>query len=313
MPYNSAIERADVDGIIPVEYSNEFVAGIAESSHVMRLARRLRDMSRYQNTLPILSALATGYFTNGDTGLNQTTEMEWTDKVIQAEEVNAIVPIPRNVIRDASINLWEYVREDLITALGVVIDNAVLHGTNKPTSWPTAIVTAAASASNTVALGTGADLYEDLLDEGGVFSKVELDGYMVTGSLAHLVMRGKLRGVRDADGQPIFSRSMQEANNYLLDGAPIDFPTNGTMVTTAPLIAGDWSRLVYSMRQDMEWEMSNQAVIQDSGGNIVYNLFQQNMVAMKVTMRLGFQVPNPINRVNSTAATRYPFATLTDS
>jgi len=35
------------------------------------------------------------------------------------------------------------------------------------------------------------------------------------------------------------------------------------------------------------------------------------MVALRVVMRLGFQLPNPINRVNATAATRYPFAYLT--
>jgi hypothetical protein len=34
------------------------------------------------------------------------------------------------------------------------------------------------------------------------------------------------------------------------------------------------------------------------------------MVALKLHMRLGFQLPNPINRVNTNAATRYPFAVL---
>jgi hypothetical protein len=35
------------------------------------------------------------------------------------------------------------------------------------------------------------------------------------------------------------------------------------------------------------------------------------MAAIMLTLRLGFALPNPINRVNGTAATRYPFAYLT--
>jgi len=49
----------------------------------------------------------------------------------------------------------------------------------------------------------------------------------------------------------------------------------------------------------------------DGAGNIIYNLAQQDMVALRAVMRLGFALPNPINRMNPTAATRYPFAVLT--
>jgi hypothetical protein len=35
------------------------------------------------------------------------------------------------------------------------------------------------------------------------------------------------------------------------------------------------------------------------------------MVALRAVMRLGFALPNPINRVNQVAATRYPFCILT--
>ena len=34
------------------------------------------------------------------------------------------------------------------------------------------------------------------------------------------------------------------------------------------------------------------------------------MVALRVVMRLGWQVPNPLNNVNTNAGTRYPFAVL---
>jgi hypothetical protein len=34
------------------------------------------------------------------------------------------------------------------------------------------------------------------------------------------------------------------------------------------------------------------------------------MVALRAMVRLGWQVPNPINRLNTNAVTRYPFAVL---
>jgi HK97 family phage major capsid protein len=141
---------------------------------------------------------------------------------------------------------------------------------------------------------------------------IEADGFMATGHVADVSMRGKLRNCRDADGNLIFKTSMQEAGRYDLDGAPIYFPLDGSIVgASGLLISGDWSKLVYAIRQDMTYKILDQAVITDAGGNIVYNLAQQDMVALRAVMRLGFALPNPKNAMNTTDATRYPFAVLT--
>lgn len=312
MTYDSSIVRADVDSIIPTEYSNEFVNAVADSSYVLRMARRLRNMSRYQQTMPVLSALATAYFVSGETGLKQTSEVNWEDKTITAEEVACIIPVAEQTLADSSIDLWAEIKNELVTALGVVIDNAILYGTNAPASWPDDIYTAAAAASNTVELGTGADAYEDIMSEGGLLEKVELDGYEVSGHLAYLGMKSVLRGLRDSEGQPIFVKDMRERQSYYLDGTPLLFPKNGVGSSSYPMFSGDWNQLVYSMRQDMTYKVATEGVIQDANGDIQVNLFQQDMVALRVTMRLGWQLPNPINRVNTSSTTRYPFAVLTD-
>lgn len=314
MPFNSIIGRSDVGGLIPTETTMEILQNVvAQGSFVMQLARRLRDMTVYEKEMPVLSALATAYFVDGDTELVQTTEVNWENVSIYAKDLAALVPVPRNVLNDARIPIWDQVRPELETACGVAIDNAVLYGTNKPAAWPDAIVTGASSAGHAVTIGSGADLYEEILGESGVFSLVEQDGFGVTGSIAHLSMKGKLRDTRTTDGMPIFNRDPAVAGAYILDGAPCHFPTTGVGSTTYPLIAGDWSQLVYSMRQDMEFEVFTEGVIQDAGGNILYNLLQQRMAAIMVVMRLGFALPNPINRENENDATRYPFGYLTTS
>lgn len=311
MAYNSMISRSGVEALIPEDVTREIIQGVPTQSTVMRLARRLPNMSTSQRRLPVLSGLITAYFVTGDTGLKQTDQLAWANKYIDAEELAVIVPIPESVLDDTAYDIWGEVRPRIVEAFGKAFDLAVFHGTNAPGSWPTNLVDAATSASNNVSLGTGADLFDDVMSETGVIAKVEADGYLVTGHVGALTMRSKLRGLRDATGQPLFLRSMQDTTRYELDGAPVLFPVNaGFDATDALMISGDWSQLVWSVRQDITYKILTEAVIQDPAGNIIYNLAQQDMVALRAVMRLGWQLPNPINPVQPTEASRYPFAVL---
>lgn len=312
MAYNKVIDRSDATALIPEEVSREIVQGVAETSACLRLFRRLPNMSRKQQRIPVLSALPTAYFVNGDTGLKQTTEQAWENKYLNAEEIACIVPIPEAVLDDADYDIWAEVRPRIVEAFGVVIDAAILFGTNAPASWPDSILDGATSAGHVVALGTGADIYDDIMGENGVISLVEEDGYMVNGHIAAMTMKAKLRGLRDTSGQPIFVRSMQDRTRYELDGEPMEFPANGAFdVTEALMFSGDFRQAVYAIRQEITYKVLTEAVIQDNTGAIVYNLAQQDMVALRAVMRLAWQVPNPVTRLQPTEAQRYPFAVLT--
>ena len=322
MPYNSLISRTDAAALIPEEASREILKAVGEESAAMRLGRRLQDMSRAQKRLPVMSALATAYFVTGDVGLKQTSEVNWENKYIDAEEIAAIVPIPESVLDDADYDIWAEVQPDLVEAFGACIDGAVFHGTNIPATWTTNLGAAGldavciAATHNPSAAGY-ADLYEAILGEDaagndGVLMLIEADGFMASGHVAHMSMRGKLRNVRSTDGMPIFTRSMQDANRYELDGESILFPRNGSIdAAQFWMLSGDFTQLVWAMRQDITYKVLTEAVIQDATGSIIYNLAQQDMVALRAVMRCGFALPNPINRMNQVAATRCPFAILT--
>jgi HK97 family phage major capsid protein len=311
MPYTNYISRTDAAALIPEEVQREIVQGVTEQSAVMRLARRLANMSRAQLRMPVLSLFPTGYFVTGDIGLKKTTEVNWENKYINAEEIAVIAPIPQAVLDDVDYDIWGEIRPHIEAEFGRLFDAAVLFGDNAPASWPTDILAAAVAAGNDVTLGAGADIYEDICDTGGVIAAVEADGFMHSGAAADTSMRARLRGLRDADGNLIYTRSMQDGTPYMLDGEPIIFPRNGCWdVAQAHLILGDWNQLVYSIRQDITYKLLTEAVIQDAAGNIVYNLAQQDMVALRCVMRVGWQVPNPINRLQETEANRYPFAAL---
>ena len=321
MAYNSLISRTDAAALIPEDVSAEIIQHVPQASAVMSLARRLPNMSRAQQRLPVLSALATAYFVTGDNGLKQTTEFNWDNKYIDAEELAVIVPIPQSVLDDADYDIWGQVRPHLEEAFGIAIDAAAQYGTNIPATWTTnlgaaGLIAGALAASHNVSAAAYTDLYEAILGEtgagvSGLFGLVEADGFMVTGTISHTSFKRKLRNVRDSEGMPIFTRSMQGTNQYELDGAPILFPLNGAVSSTYWALSGQWNQLVYAMRQDITYKVLTEAVIQDASGNIIYNLAQQDMVALRAVMRLGFALPNPINRMETTEASRFPFAYLT--
>lgn len=322
MGFNSIIGRADAAALIPEDAAMDIIKSVPETSAVMRLARRLTNMSSAQRRLPIMNALATAYFVSGDTGLKQTSEVSWANKYIDAEELAVIVPIPEAVLDDNSFDIWSEVRPALVEAFGIAIDQAVLYGTNIPASWTTnlgaaGLVALATAAGNTVSAAAFADLYEAIMGEAangtdGLLMTLEADGYVATGHVAHVSMRGKLRNTRSTVGEPLFKANMQDSTRFDLDGAPIYFPTNGAInAASSLLVSGQWDQLVYAIRQDITYKILDQAVIQDAAGNTIYNLAQQDMVALRAVMRLGFALPNPINRMQATAANRAPFAVLT--
>ena len=331
MAYNSQITRTDLSALINEDVNREILKSVASTNPLLQLARRLPDLPTSQRRMPVMSALATAYFVTGDTGLKQTSEVAWENKYIDAEELAVIVPIPEAVLDDASYDIWAEVRPEIVDAINYAIIRAVLFGTNIPASWTTnlgaaGLLAAIVAASHTVDQSTQAaaneDIYDMLLGASGVISLIEDDGYMATGHIASLSMRGDLRGVRTKvshgtasplvnAGEPIFTTSMQAANSYNLDGQPIYFPTDGSIdASQALLFTGQWDQLVWAMRQDITYKILDQAVLQDAGGNIIYNLAQQDMVALRAVIRLGFALPNPMNRVNTNSTTRFPFSAL---
>jgi len=309
--FNQSITRPDAEALIPEDVAEEIIKNVPENSAVMSMARKLRNMSRGELRLPILSSLVQAGFVEGGSGLISTTKAEWTDKYIYAEKIASIVPIPNDVLADVAFNIWDEVQPELESAMGQAFDAAVLYGVGAPASFPLDILAAAEAAGNNVVLAAIGDLYDDILSTGGIVSKIEDDGFMADGYIGALSIRSALRGLRDDSGQPIFSSMMQDKNVYQLDGVPIQFPRNGAVdQTKSLLIVGDWMQLVYSMRTDIEYKVLDQAVITDQSGEVVLNLAQQDMSALRVIMRVGWQLPNPVNRIEEDEAVRYPFSVL---
>lgn len=314
------IDRSGAEVLIPEEKSREILQAVPEQSIAMRLMRRLPDMSSKTRSIPVLGSLPMAYFVDGDTGMKQTTSMGWDNVKLYAEEISCIVPIPENVLDDSDYDIWGNVAPRMREAIGEAFDKAVLLGTNKPSNFPVGIIPAAVNAGNYLTHLNGGNLYQELMGENSLLSLIEADGYVPSAYVGAIKMRSILRGAVDNNGLPIFGRAVyrdgaQGKSVYELDGAEAMFPKSEIMdPEQVLLLGGDWSQAVWAMRTDITTKLLTEAVIQDpSTHEIVYNLAQQDMVALRVVFRAGWAMPNPVNRVNPTKLTRYPFAVLKPS
>lgn len=178
-------------------------------------------------------------------------------------------------------------------------------------TWREDVVTTATKAGAVVTLGATDSLYDKIMAEDGVIAHIEDCGYFVNGHMADISMRAKLRGLKNANGDPLFKQDLQGTTQYALDGSPMNFPNNGAFdKSKALMISGDFSQLVYSIRQDITFKLFSEGVVQNTDGTIAYNLMQNDMVALRAVMRLGWEIPNPINALKTDKNKRCPFAVL---
>lgn len=308
MAYNNQIARGNVTALMPEDVSREVIQNVADESAALRLFRRV-NMSTNQQRMPVLSALPTAYFVTGDTGIKQTTEMAWANKFLFAEEIAAIVPIPEAVLDDANFDVWGEIRPRLSEAIGRALDAAIFFGTNKPASWPSDVATASIAAGNTYNRGTSTAALGGIAEDiNQLMGLVEADGYNPSGFVTRTTYKARLRSARDTTGQKLL-----DVSTTTIEGSPLVYTMPGLWPSgagSAELFAGDFSQGIIAVRQDITYKLLTEAVITDGSFVIQYNLPQQDMVALRVVARFGWQVPNPINYEQATESSRYPFAVL---
>lgn len=311
-------DREDANPLIPEEIATEIIKAAPASSNIMSLARKLPNLSSKTRALPVMSSLPTAYWVNEANSANETeastfkrtSRAQWDKKILTIQELAVIVPVPEAVLDDAAYDIWGEILPYISEAIGQQFDIAVLAGDGVSIpGFPQGIIPATPAANVIEATN---DCYKDIWGVDGLVSRVEDKGFNITAHLAPLKFKGILRSIRQDNGGLIFAPVPQSNTTYSIDGTPIIFDLNGSMNPSEVLdICGDWNTVVWAIRSDMNIKKLDQAMIQDPDtGDVLYNLAQQDMVALRVTFRAGWQIANPVTRLNPVYGSAYPFAIL---
>ena len=320
----AAIKNSSV--VLPIEYGREIIRGVLGRSKVLELGRRIPNMRGETYKLNVLSQLpVAGWVKNSATPAGESKEIKnkplsvlaFEGVNLEAEEIAVIIPIAINTLEDVEnfgIELSTEISEQVVGAFQEVIDSAVLFG--KDTPWTSAtnldagLVAAAADAGAVVVWnGQGGTSFYDAISDA--MSYVEKSGYQPTAILGGPALEGYFR-------KTITTLGVVAGDQGQVGALPrhIDL-TGGFDEATADAIVGDFRYLVYSFREEMRMRLLEEATLVDPAtGNTLYNLAQQDMVALRFTMRFAAALPNPVNRVGSKlpeGSKAYPFAVIAQS
>lgn len=297
------ITRTDALALLAQQDINEIIKPETASSAALASFRTIR-MTAGTARMPVLDALPTaGWVGESATeaeGVKPTSKVSWIDKNLVAEEIAVIVPVHENVLDDSKFDIWGEVRPLVSQEFGRILDAAVFFGVNKPTSWvDPALVPGAIAAGNDVA-ATG-DLAEDF---NQAFAEVEDDEFDVNSAFTGRFLRSQLRGLRDANGVPLYLDGVRSDNNTAsIYGQDLHYVGNRSWDRSeATALVGDSSKVVLGIREDVQVKLLDQATV---GG---INLAERDMVALRFKFRVAFAT------AFSTAAgdaSDYPFAVIT--
>ena len=297
------ITRQNAEALFSEDLVAEIIQGVTKQSAALRMFRRLPNMSSNIMRMRVLDALPMAYWVNDSTnnGRKNVTNAAWANKYIVPAEIAVIVPIKEDVLDDASIDIWGEIRPRLVEAIGKKIDQAIFVGVDKPSAWRADLLSSIAQAGAYVPQASGTTLYSAIND---AMVKVEESGYNPSGIVGGVDVKGKFRMMLDTSGQPIKGTEIDELPKAYIDNGAWD-------KSKAQMIIGDFTQAVYSIRQDITYKVLDQAIIQNpSDGEIMYNLAQEDMVALRVVMRLGWEIPNPITALQPDETVRFPFAAV---
>ncbi len=290
-------------GFVPVEIAADIVRLVTRGSSVIRLSR-VERMKSETKKFPVMTKGPGAYWV-GEAERIQTSTAEWIFPEIAAKKLGVIIPVTKEKLKDTTINVFEELKPTIAEAFYVAIDAACLFGTNSPFAKSIYGVATGLTPANAVTVGANDkviqkgvksdDTLVDLLDRecldldiSDTMAKIEEHGFDVNGFSAHYGMKNSLRKLRDANGNQLYVAGVDQSVLYEL---PIEFSRNSAFdKTKAELIAGDWSLSIVGIRAGIEYEVLREAtlhtVTMTDGKPLA--LAEQDMIALKATMRLGF-------------------------
>lgn len=273
--------KDELTGFVPKEQAKEIMKDVARGSSVLRLSK-VEPMTSDNKKFPVMVDGPGAYWV-GEGKRIGTSGAQWIFPEMQAKKLAVIVPVTKEKLKDTTIDVFGELKGPIAEAFYKAIDAACLFGVDSP--FLRNAYKAAVDAQNYIVEGSAQSLDLDVSD---VMALVEDAGLDVNGFAAHYGLKNRLRKLRDANGNALFVPGVDQNEFY---SNPIEFSRNKAWdKEKAEVIAADWTKSLVGIRDGLEYEILKEATLQgtlDEDGKPI-SLAEQDMVAIKATMRLGY-------------------------
>ncbi|WP_426554096.1 phage major capsid protein [Bacillus velezensis] len=282
---NNALMQDAVNGKVPTEQGTLVLKEFMTQSAVTKLAK-YEEMTKPEKEFTYLASGPGAYWV-GEGDRIQTSKAQWLTAKMISKKLGVIIPVSKEFLRYSVTDFFTQMRPAIAEAFAIKFDQAALFGVDSPFGKGVSVFEKIKESGNAIALNSLGNLYDEL---SGVMALVEDADKDVNGFTTTRRFRQKLRGTKDGNGLPIFNDATGGATQQAL-GLPIGYVDSKSWdYEKAALLAADWNYTRYGIPQGMEYKISEDATlttIVDADGNPI-NLYERDMVALRVTQQVGF-------------------------
>ena len=280
----SDINRSAIN--LPPEVSGEILQKTQEQSAVMQLARAI-TLPGQGVSIPVITGDPTAEWVE-ETAKKPVSNPTVSKKTMTPYKLAVIETFSMEFTRDAA-TLYDALIGRLPLSLAKVFDSTVFGGTTKPGDNFDQLSACTAQSIKTDAYKGLVAADADIADHDGI-----TNGYVLSPK-----GRAVLLSAVDGQGRPLFINSVAEGAIPQILSAPT-YSSKGAYVAGTPNtlgFAGDWTQAIYGVVNGMQISISDQATVND------INLWQQNMVAIRAEMEIGFRADTTVfNKLTDAAA-----------
>ncbi|MEH2948983.1 phage major capsid protein [Sporofaciens sp. JLR.KK001] len=266
------------DGTIPEKYQNMILKEVMENSKVMQLAK-YEEMDSKEKKFEYF-AKGPGAYWVGEGEKIKTSKAQWLQVKMVAKKLGVIIPCSREFLHYKMSDFFEVMKPKIAEAFYKKFDAAAILDVENP--FLHAVEKSVKASGNVI---DGVLNYDNILEMEDLLTDEDYD---VNAFISTKKNRSTLRNTHRIENGVIVE-SLYDRSANTLDGQPV---ADLKALDKGTIYAGDFDYMYYGIPYGMSYKISEEAqlsTLTNEDGTPV-NLYEQELVALRVTMDVGFMI-----------------------
>ena len=265
------------DGTFTKQMTDIIMKDVAENSLVMQLGQYHEMDGLQEKTVYVQTDGVSAYWVN-ETEKIKTDKPEVVPVSLKAHKLGIILVASREALNYTWQKFFEDMKPQIVEAFHTKIDEAGLLGHETP--FANSVAKSAKDSSHVI---VGPINYENLLKLEDALYEADVNPNAFVSKVQN---RSALREARDGDKKSIYDK----ATNTIDGITTVDLKSK--QFKKGDLLAGDFNSLIYGVPYNINFKISEEGQISTmkNSDDTPINLFEQEMVAVRVTMDIAVMV-----------------------
>lgn len=275
---NNVMMYEKKDGTIPEKYNTLILKDVMENSKVMQLAK-YEEMDGKEKEFEYF-AKGPGAYWVGEGEKIKTSKAQWLKVKMVAKKLAVIIPCSREYLHYKMPDFFEIMKPKIAEAFYKKFDEAAILNMDNPFSQ--SVEQSVETAGNEI---NGDLTYDNVLSLEDLLTD---ENYNVNAFISTKRNRSTLRNARKIENGVVIE-SIYDRSNNTLDGMPV---ADLESLDRGTLYAGDFNYMYYGIPFSMDYKLDESAqlsTLTNPDGTPI-NLFEQELVALRATMDVGFMI-----------------------